>query len=515
MANPRYLWLGMAALGLATGFAIPKKGEPETEVPATEGQSSPANVKRGNAGTGTPKATAHPAPLPASQDSVEDLLALDAPELYGRLGLWLLDASAEDMAAFWKAYNVRGSVNPWIKDLVFTQWAKKDIHGLLETAKRDKEEGPAWRAWTLSDPDAALAAMEGQSEEIRNWVFRGIDNFHPKRALKMLEEDPSLALYFNMSNLADELARNDPEAAMELLSKRSGYYLGTALAKWAKDDPYRAFDWLSERGADADLRKQFVNAVMQDHPEVLSDLAAGMPSGAAKREFQDAIFKKLTETDPVKALEEARKIEAPPLAAQRMAQVGKAMVHENPEQALEILRETLKVCPDASTRIKWTRYPNGGSGGGGGVPGVNEFIGELARWNPQLVMESVTESERANPEASSNSYQDRTATLQVANAWLAKDAEGYSAWVEQQDEANFNFGAATYSTHLANQDDFTGAVAWAQRIKDPSRQANALAESIPTWVARDREAATQWFDQTELPEQVRKRLGPYFQNRPK
>jgi len=508
MKSHRYLWLGTAVLGTATGFFIPKKERPAPEIAGTSKGITAKETK--HAGTGKESAGAILADLPVSKDNIGDLLALDAAELYGRAGLWLLDASAEDIATFWKTYHDRGNANSWVKDLVFTQWAKKDLDGLMAAAKRDKEEGPAWWAWTMSDPDAALAAMEGQPEEIRSYVLRGIGNFHPKRALEMLEKDPSLANQFKLSTLAEELAKNDPEAAVDFLAKRGSYELGKALRKWAEDDPHRAFEWLSERSRDADLRSQFVDTVMQENPGVLSELTAGMPSGAAKRVFEDAIFNRLAETNPEKALEDARKIEAPLLAAQRLTQVGKAMVSENPEQALEILREALETCPDATTRMKWTRYPGGASGSGGGVPGVTEFIGELARWNPQLVMESVSGIGEGTKNANGDSRSEQTAAWHVANAWIAKDADGFSGWVGQQDEATFNFGAATYASYLTNRENFTEAVAWAQQIKDPARQANALMESIANWVSRDREAATQWFEQAELPEESRTRLGAYF-----
>jgi hypothetical protein len=195
------------------------------------------------------------------------------------------------------------------------------------------------------------------------------------------------------------------------------------------------------------------------------------------------------------------------LAAQRLAQVGKAMMGEHPEQALDILRDVLKACPDAINRMQWTRYPNGGSGSGGGVPGVSEFVGELALWNPQLVMESVRQLETDNFAQPGN---ERTASWKVATTWIDSDPAGFKAWCEQQDDATFNFGASAFANQLSDRSDYAGAVEWARRIKDYNMQMNALMNSISRWTSTDREAATLWFEQADLPEEARSKLKGYF-----
>lgn len=507
MASYPSIWLGMAALGIAAGFAIPKKAGARTGASGVHDEAPATARERKEAGSELRKADVSLGPLPVSKDSMDDLLALDATELYGRLGLWLLDASAEDMASFWKTYHDRGNADSWIKDLIFTQWAKKDLDGLMAAAERDMEEGAAWWAWTMSDPDAALAAMDGQSEYIRSFVLRGIANFHPKRGLKMLEEDPSIADSLDLSNLAASIGKDDPQAGLELLVKHNSHDLTKALRKWAKEDPHRALEWIIERGADANLRKQFAETVAEENPEALAELTAGMSSGSMKREFENTLSARLAETDPEKALEDARKIESPTLAAQRLAQVGKVMVDEQPERAFETLMEIFKTCPDAANRMKMTRYPNGGSGSAGGVPGVSELLGELTRWNPQMVMESVKGLEAGGASGASH---NRDASWLAATAWLGKDQEGFSTWCEQQDEATFNFGASAATNFLADREDYAAAVAWAERIKDPQQQASSLIGSISRWASRDRDAALRWYEQAELPDGLRTQLKNYF-----
>ena len=201
METHRYLWLAMAGFGFAAGFAVPRGGVKEEISPADEIIASRA-IRETAVQSAKAPVSAPPAPLPVSSDAIPDLLALNDTDLYAPLGLWLLDASEEQMAEFWSSYHARGKTDMWIKDLVFTQWAKLNPQSLLAAAKRDGEEGPAWWAWTMSDPDAALAAGEGLPDEMRGYLLRGLGNFHTERALKMLEENPELSRLFNAWDLA-------------------------------------------------------------------------------------------------------------------------------------------------------------------------------------------------------------------------------------------------------------------------------------------------------------------------
>ncbi|WP_367871009.1 hypothetical protein [Luteolibacter sp. Populi] len=516
MKTRHYLWLAVAGLGFATGLAIPRlQRAPET--PAVV-QDAPTKAPRSGGGRGSVPAVSlppaiSPDKLPVSTDSMETLLALEGPELYTRLGLWLLDASEEQMAAYWDAYHKKGETNMWIKDLIFTQWAKKNPRSLIETAKRDGEEGPAWWAWSMSDPDAALAAVQGQGETMRNFLLRGLSNFHPEKALKMLEADPGLAKTFEMNELAEHVGRKDPRAGVEFLIKYGNEYsIGKMLKRWASKDPHEAFHWLSERGKDETMRKAFFDTVAQEHPEAFGELAAGLPAGAMKRELEASAFAHLVESDPEKALEQAKKIELPLLAAERLAQVGKGLVDEHPEQALETLAELLKKCPDAAYRMKWTHYPQGGGGGGDGVPQVREFLSQLAAWNPEQTMQAVLEAEKDGPADKSRMYGGYgLGSDQVANVWIAQDLQGYSAWWEARpDQSARDKGAGNAAGILLSQQNYSAAIEWSMKISNPNLQQNSLGNTVANWMQRDREAATQWLAAAELSEEQHKALEPYI-----
>lgn len=503
MSVPHYLWPGVAALGLATGIVMGKAGKtpPAEAPPAPEVVASKTSDA---AASTTPVPIAPPPPLPVSTDTVESLLAADESDQYARLGLWLIDASAQDMEAFWNAYVKLGPTNEWIKDLVFSQWAKKDVTRLFEIAKRDKEEGPAWWAWAMSDPDAALAASENAPMEMRDYALRGFANFHPERAMKMLQEHPELAEVFDLGELAEEVGKDDPRKALEFLSKYKNYTLGKVLGELAEDDPREAFEWLMDRDNDPDLRKDFLEALMRSHPEAVAEFAAELPAGASKRDFEITVLMKLAETDPQKALEEAGKVESPVLAAERMAKIGSLIAASDPEKALQILGEILAKCPDASYQMKWSRTPDGGGSGSDAIPAFDPFLQSLSKWNPELTIETLIAAERPQAEVSGAVRIRESGAQEVASQWLNQDPTAFIQWANSvEDSRTFDSNAELIYRQFAGKNDFETAFSWAERISDPDKRNIALTQTIISWSGSDSETAARWMQKTELPEETR------------
>ena len=519
MESRAYLLPVLAGLGLATGFGVSRLGgvtgtstaEAASPVPATPAKGGGANGKD----PADPKLTmVKPGPLPKSTDTVESLLKLERGPLYARLGLWLLDATEEEMTAFWEGYYQRADPNDTIKDLLFTQWGKKNAAGMLEVAKRTGCEIPAMWSWSMSDPQGMLAYIEGKPERMRNFGLRGLAYFHPELARQMLEQDPKLVNTFEMEQLAERLSGGDPKAEMEFMAKyrNEDYYARQGLIKWASKDPHRAFEWLTEHPGEEYTRKEFFDTVKKEHPEVLPELAATLPSGAMRREIEAASFAHLAETDPEKAAEEARKIEVPRLAAERFALLGKSLAAKDPARAFEILGELFEKCPDATSRPNWVRYPDGGWGGSNGVSGIAEFLSVLAARDPQQTMQTVLDQEVQNTSpTASMGYSGNSASRQVASQWVQRDQEGFTGWCEAQQEPGLrDMGAGMISEQFQRQSDFTSAAGWATRISDANQQRNALSNLMSSWANQDREAARRWMDQAEISDEARESLAPYF-----
>ncbi|WP_035608699.1 hypothetical protein [Haloferula sp. BvORR071] len=526
MGSRSYLLPAAAVLGLAGGFAAARLGGRADAAVATAAESSPApsvaaSSKRGGPqskgrdGVGKDKkiTLVKPGPLPKSTDTVESLLKLERGPLYSRLGLWLLDATEEDMAAFWDGYHDREDPNDTIKDLLFTQWGKLNAAGMLAAARSTGCEISSMWSWAMSDPQGMLAYIEGKDPKMRNYGLRGLAYFHPELARKMLDEDPTLANTFEMEQLAAQLGKGDPKAEFDFLAKyrRDEYYLRQALGKWAAQDPYRAFDWLTEHGGfEGYERVEFFNAIKKERPEVLPELAALLPSGAERRQIEAAAFANLAETDPDKAAEEAAKIEAPRLAAERLSTLGKTLAEKDPDRALELLGQLYAICPDVAGRMTWIRYPDGGASGGGGVQGFSEFISAMAAKQPEQTLQTLLTLEEKESAAQRGMRPDR-ASRQVGEQWAQRDLPGFSDWVDTQTTPELkDMGASIVTDQFRNKSDFANASAWAMRIADPNVQSNSLVNLMSYWTRSDKAAAQSWYDQAELPESTRKQLAHYF-----
>lgn len=506
MKVPHYLWPGVAALGLATGIVIGKAGKTPPAGAAAAPEVVASQTSDAAAST-TPAAIVPLAPLPVSTDTVESLLAAKASDRYARLGLWLIDASSQDMEAFWNACAKQGPTADEITELVFTQWAKKDVTRLLEIAKRDKVEGLAWWAWAMSDPDAALAASENASLEMRGYALQGFANFHPERAMKMLKEHPELAEVFALDELAEEAGKDDPRKALEFLTQYKNYDLGGVLGDLAEEDPRAAFEWLRERANDPDLREDFIEALLRSHPDALAEFTAELPPGAAKRDFEFSALMKLAETDPGKALEEAAKADSPALAAERMSKIGSLITAGDPETALEVLRQILAKSPDAAYQMKWSRAPDGGTSGSGAIPAFDPFLTSLSRWNPALTMEAVLAAEQAQAASAKSADAIPITSQKVGGQWFSHDPAGFMEWTSGlQDPKIFDSNAEVISEGFTGKNDFGSAVSWAERISDPDKRYRALNQTVAHWARKDQEAAALWVEQSQLPEETRAKL---------
>ena len=66
------------------------------------------------------------------------------------------------------------------------------------------------------------------------------------------------------------------------------------------------------------------------------------------------------------------------------------------------------------------------------------------------------------------------------------------------------------TNQLIQQQDFEGALAWIDRIRDPQHKRNHLGNVISNWRSRDPAAAEEWYRQADLPEEMKQVLQSYF-----
>jgi hypothetical protein len=505
--NHRITIPAAALIGFLAGFAAHRSrddgssGETETAVRAVRPSrnASAAPVAAGS--------KAKVAPALKSSDTLDGLLALEDPgELYDRLALWQLDAKESELAAFWSGYRTREKRDTEVLDLLFSQWTRKNPRAAIEAAKGSGHEGIPWWAWAIHDPDAALAAARGDSTEMGGFVMRAVGQFHPDRAQRLLEENPGFSQWNSIEGIVNGLTRNDPEAALEF--QRTHDRMDTkAIEKWTRDDPQAALEWLNKQAGGNDhyssySAQAFIRTLERETPERLAELAATAPSGELKWKLESAAFRHLATEDPAAALTQARAAESPRLAAERFAVIGRGLVESDPQGALDVFQELFKACPDATNRSITTRYPNGASSSGGGmVEGVREFITDMASNDPQALMAAATPREDPN----------RSLTGTIARAWASQDLEGFGKWVDgQQTGPAYDQGAVIMSEHLSEQEEFGEALDWATRVTDPNYGISPATQVFQNWLRKDREAAIDWFERTEVSDDLRKNLERYL-----
>lgn len=514
ITKARSLLPAAAALGFLAGFAVhrPEQAEPAVVTPES---NPPSRPKRPAPASPVPDSAPTKPPVGMkSADTLDDLLAISDPEnLYARLALWQLDAPEEDLAAFWAAYRKRDNRDTGLVDLIFSQWTKTNPLAAIEAAKGSGHAGIPWWAWTINDPDAAIAAVRGASQEMSGFVMRAIGQFHPERAMQVLEENPGFAQWNGIEGIVNGLTRTDPEAALAFQQKHGRMHDTDAIEKLTRDDPHAAMEWLraNPRADDHYSEGAFLRTLERETPEMLAELAAACPSGEFKWKLESAAFRHLAETNPAEALVQARAASSPRVAAERLAVIGKGLTESDPQKALEIFGELFKACPDAGNRENWTHYPNGASGGGGAIDGVQPFIDGLVAADPQAAVDAAAQGS----DATANGMGIEGSALRiVARTWASQDLYGYAGWVDAQDAGPLqDQSIGILAGSLSEHGESAQALDWSARLSDENSRRNAFQNVFSQWQSRDFQAAHQWLEQTELPEDIRKALEPYVRDR--
>ncbi len=511
------MWSVAALVGLAAGIGARRVAD-GGRAAAQAGQGPAARVARGAHGAhdaaggaaggarGGPGAMAAAAAAAAlrSDDTVEGLLALAGAEFYDRLALWLVDAPAGEVARLWAAYQQRAEIDTWAMDLVFARWTRLDPLGAVRGAG-EKGRGSAWWAWAINDPAAAVARVTELAPDQAGFVMRALGSFHPELARQVLAEHPEFGEWNALEGIAEGMARDDPRAALEFLREHQRYFDTKVLEKWARDDPQAAFEWARGQ-SNGFYGGQFMRTLLatleRENPAALAELAAAQPPGRLRREMDAALFRSTLDRDPEAALQQARASQSPRLAAERLAEVGQRLAASDPERAFAVYAEMLERCPDALSRWLRVVHPNGSSGSGGPVDGVNEFTERLVRADPPRMMELAITT---GPGEQDDHWEDLFG--QVSKTWAQQDAEALGAWVEAQPSGPHRDDAAdALAEVLGNQQRFDEAAEWLARVDDERRREPAIERLVSRWAGADRAAAEEWLGQAAVSEELRERL---------
>ncbi len=495
------LLAGLCAAGLLTGFAARRVGS-GTPVPDV----SPKVITPPIAGESRTTPVSDPEIVPSrSTDTLESLAALDDANLSARLALWLVDASAADIAVFWKGRAARNSRRDVVTDLVFLNWTRLDPHAAIAAAEGSPDAENAWRAWACNDPAAALAAAIAAGPDQARAAASGIGEFHPAWLRQHFQEIPEDARYSAHISLG-KWGDSGNLAEMIRFSEENGQDLDAAsFDSLVRSDPSAAFAWAMKNtkpGSYSDLIDRFASQLAEQDTDELARLAALTPAGSARRKMDAALFAHLLKTDPAAAIEQAKSADIPRVAAERFAAVGLSVVKTNPGQAFELAKSLLEKCPDALRVMNMIQKPTGSGGGSGtSVPGVKALMDGLFASDPARLMDLVTPAGKRDLY---NSYGFEN----YSDEWVNRDVTAFSDWVQQQaDPAVRLAGVEKVIGQLQVDGAYHDAAGWAMDLPAENGKrfysVNTVAEN---WARKDPAAAMEWLEAADLPAHEKARI---------
>lgn len=514
-----HLSLVLGAAGLLTGYAghrlspAPEAGKSPAG-PAVSSRSLAPADSSGQASDPRRPSRGGKIVLPAvaSDDTLESLKALPPDELYGRLALWMVDASEADIAAFWAHYKTVGNRVNEINDLIFINWARIDPQAAVSAAAGTPDEHYTWWAWACHDPAGSLAAVMAQNPDRLNNVTWGLGEFHPDWVREHWDEIPEGGQQNALQGMAkwDDVG-NPLEILTFLKEKGYGFHPGIFKVLISKD-PWAAYDMIQEgdgqefsrfRGS-VDSFGTFVEMVAEQHPEMLEKLAAQTPSGELKRKMEASLFASLLKNDPEAARQQALENEAPKIAEQQLSAVGISLISSDPDGAFAMAERLFAVSPSALEGMTRVTYQNGGSGWGDGAPEANRLVSALVARDPARAMELVMPADG----------QDRPAPGfgHVAGHWSNHDFEGYVDWVNNQEDPAVHTPAANIVIgKLMNEQNFADAAEWTMSLRDSPTGGGSLHNLLSNWSRNNPAEAAAWLENADLPAEEAESLQRYLQ----
>ncbi len=519
-SKPIVLFAGSCIAGLALGYGAKRLSGNSAPPPAAENAAATKSARDANAKAGDTSAPGDLAkliPTAATTRSTETLESLkaDSTDLYARLALWMVDASQEDVKAYWEYYRTQKDRSNDINDVIFINWARIDPLAATAAAKGTPDEHYAWWAWACHDPQAALDAAIATNPDRINNVTWGIGEFHPDWTMKHFDELPEDSRDNALRGLAKWDDREHPEEVMDFLLEKSYGFHGGLFKVMALRDPWAAYDWIEEHGNSGEdshsLTQSFVNSLALYHPDVLARIAQTTPPGEMRREMENKAFESLLKTDLDAAIQQAEDTKGSAVASGRLTAVALAAARTDPERAFALARKLFEVCPDPWSQGLTVMTANGGSTrwGSGESSQADTLLAVLMDKDPRRVMELATglpATDSNNPFAGEADLSQRMGVL-----WASRDPQGFADWVESQPTPEKRVqGQQAMITYLMGEQNYPEAVEWAGSMGEGSWGNGMLINVVSTWASQDQEAAKAWFENAQLSEEARQNLQGYF-----
>ncbi len=465
-------------------------------------QPAGSGIEIGKKGKGSPKSATSSelqdvVPRLVTDESLESLVAQGDGVSYASLSLWLLDADAAEIAAFWEHYR---ATNPGgdLRRLLFINWTRLDPSAAITATKGTDDEKLVWWAWAAHDPETAMSAAP--TEEWRIRVAKGAGEFHPEWVRENFENIPEEARSSAIEGIRTWKEDGDHAATLDFLLEHGNGHTGSIFSTFARKDPWGAYDWLvkNDRLGIPQWGNQEVDSLIRQmkelHPDDLERMAAMTPSGQVRWKMEDALFESLLETDPERALENARSGDAPLVNMKRLASIGDKLLDTDPEKAFDLAAEILMISKGGLSPNVMIDYEGGGIHYGSSDSHAEDFMARVLAKDPYRTLDMAA---GALTDSSSRVFDNLSRTV------AEKDLDGYAAWVNRQtDPKSIERGTGVVVSGLAQRGNFHEASEWAMNgYKPEGSMPNGLFSLVHQWSQRDVEGAREWLESSPVSEQ--------------
>jgi hypothetical protein len=484
------LLVGLLGIGFVVGHVL--KRQTATPFPPRVQDSHAAQDRPRNSPSPTSAATDKVPPVPLdlrSSDTLEDLLALGPDDLYERLALWLVDASTDDMAAYWNATKALTDVPSKLRDLLFVRWTIHDPLGAIQAAADTPSSHIPWWAWAKNDPTAAFEHALAHDRGRLEIVMRAIGQSDPRLALKILRDHPDLPQASGLDGILFGLTRDDPEAAVKLAFENSNYHDHRPMEAWIRQDPHAAFAWyLDNRLLSAYFSnhhdESFARVLTAENPDLLGELTSKLPDGALRRKFESVAFEQLLRSDPGKALQQARDNPSPVISTAQLSKIALLLANDDAPKARSLFAEILEKRPDFMYHETSSYYPNGASRSMDGQPDASLLIRQLVNSDPQETLQRLVDS--APPGSFNNT------TRQAASEWVGKEPDAFAEWTATQPDPSIRSQAYQMLIyHMTENRNFESAIRYVTNLEESVQPAH-IQQVLSQWKTINPEAADDW-----------------------
>lgn len=509
--KPILLIAAISCTGFLCGMAAKRMTDGDSEKTIKEA-SGPRKTRSSRSSTddlqnpANPVATTPKISKLRSEDTLETLAALDADSLYSRLALWMMDASEQDIAAYWESVRGQKDRPNDITDLVFINWTRLNPKAAIAAVAGTDQEHYAWWAWACHDPQGSLTAALAANPDRVNNVAWGLGEFQAEWLRAHWDQIPEAARSNAIRGMTKWDDTDKPLEVLEFLKKNDEPFNRGIFSTLIRKDPYAALDWMEENeatisryyGSKESVMKQLVETMAQSQPDALQRLADQTPSGELKRRMEAALFENLVLTDPDAALEQAMSTKAPVIATQRLAAVGINLIKSDPDKAFEIAKELFKANPYAMNVTTNIESPSNSSREYTSNPIVKDLMAALMAKDPARTMD--LQAPNSEPFGS------------VAQMWAELDVVAYTHWVNRQTDPKIKDGASTVLVNqLIQQEQFTEAAEWTMSSRTAR---DNLINLMYQWNRSDPAEARKWMEATDLTESERNKVSEFLKQNP-